>query len=328
MVFLIIGLGSMGKRRIRNLLANGEKDIIGFDLSEERRKEAEEKHGIKTIGDLSTLSSDQYDALIISTPPNKHGDYIRKALEEKKHFFVEHTTSDDAYDEAIAMPADGIVRAPSCTYRFFEPIKRMKALLESGRIGKLLAYDYHLGQYLPDWHPWEDYRTVYFSKKETSAIREMMPFEQTWLTWLVGAPVRDVRGHITKISDLDMDADDYLSASLVYANGVRASLLIDVLSRKTTRSLQLIGSNGNMEWDWIGGTLRVYDATTKQEEVMDTKGGKAEEGYLNVEECYIEEIGTFLKAVRGEAKWPYTFEEDRGNLRALYELEKSGKTKA
>ena len=55
--FLQIGLGSMGKRRIRNLFANGEKKIIGFDPSPERRQETEEKYGIKTIKDLKKVES-------------------------------------------------------------------------------------------------------------------------------------------------------------------------------------------------------------------------------------------------------------------------------
>ena len=38
---LQVGLGSMGKRRIRNLQELGIKDIIGFDPKEERRKEAQ-----------------------------------------------------------------------------------------------------------------------------------------------------------------------------------------------------------------------------------------------------------------------------------------------
>ncbi|MCR4256591.1 MAG: Gfo/Idh/MocA family oxidoreductase, partial [Candidatus Uhrbacteria bacterium] len=84
MRFLVIGLGSMGKRRIRNLLAHDERDIVGFDLSEERRKEVENEFNVKTVGDLADLATDAYDAIIISTPPNKHGDYIRKALKENK----------------------------------------------------------------------------------------------------------------------------------------------------------------------------------------------------------------------------------------------------
>lgn len=319
----------MGKRRIRNLLAHDERDIVGFDLSEERRKEVESEFNVKTVSDLVDLATDAYDAIIISTPPNKHGDYIRKALKENKHFFVEVTTSDDGYSEVLAAPKDdGIVRAPSCTYRFYAPIKEMKRQLDSGRIGKLLAFQHHMGQYLPDWHPWEDYRHVYFAKKETSAIREMFPFEQIWLSWLVGASVHSIAGFIGKVSDLDMDADDYLSAAVRYENGVVGNTMIDVVSRKPTRRLRLLGTEGVIDWELLSPTLRIYDAKTKETEDVPIDIGKPVEGYVTAEDMYVAEMGSFLRALRGEAPWPYSFEEDLRNLRALYDLEESGKTEA
>ena len=329
MRFLVIGLGSMGKRRIRNLLAHDERDIVGFDVSEERRNEVESEFNVKTVGDLADLATDAYDAIIISTPPNKHGDYIRKALNENKHFFVEVTTSDDGYDEVLTAPKDdGLVRAPSCTYRFYAPIKEMKRQLDSGRIGKLLAFQHHMGQYLPDWHPWEDYRHVYFAKKETSAIREMFPFEQIWLSWLAGASIDSVAGFIGKISDLDMDADDYLSAAVRYENGVIGNTMIDVISRKPTRRVRLLGTEGVIDWELSSPTLRIYDAKTKETEEVPIDMGKPVEGYVTAEDMYVAEMGTFLRALRGEAPWPYSFEEDLRNLRALYDLEQSGKTEA
>ena len=45
MIFLVIGLGSMGKRRVRCLQTLQIKDIIGFDLREDRRLEAKNKYG-------------------------------------------------------------------------------------------------------------------------------------------------------------------------------------------------------------------------------------------------------------------------------------------
>jgi predicted dehydrogenase len=93
--FLIIGLGSMGKRRIRNLHFNNQRWIIGYDIRPDRRREAKERYGIKIIDDLKKLSEKDFDAIIISTPPGNHGDYIRLALENQKHFFVEHPTNDD-----------------------------------------------------------------------------------------------------------------------------------------------------------------------------------------------------------------------------------------
>ena len=49
MKLLVIGLGSMGKRRVR-LLKEYDKNIevIGLDKQEKRRKEAEDLHSIKT----------------------------------------------------------------------------------------------------------------------------------------------------------------------------------------------------------------------------------------------------------------------------------------
>src|SRR3989338_8253785 len=122
MRFLIVGLGSMGKRRIRNLLANGEKDIAGFDIRADRNKEAKEKYGIRTLDRLDEISPKDFDVLIISTSPGAHGDYIRYALKHKKHFFVEHPTSDEGYKEIFANK-DKTVKAPSCTFLFNPAIK-------------------------------------------------------------------------------------------------------------------------------------------------------------------------------------------------------------
>ena len=96
----------------------------------------------------------------------------------------------------------------------------IKTILDEDTIGKILAFQYHMGQYLPDWHPWEDYRDVYFSKKDTSACREMVPFELIWLNWLMDSQVEDISGTITKVSNLDMDADDIALATLKYKNGI------------------------------------------------------------------------------------------------------------
>ncbi|MEK7116244.1 MAG: Gfo/Idh/MocA family oxidoreductase [Patescibacteria group bacterium] len=324
MRFLVIGLGSMGKRRIRNLFANDEKDVVGFDVSADRRKEAEEKHGIKTVADIIAVASNEYDAMIISTPPNLHAPYIKKALDDRTHFFVETTTSDEMLKEAIAASGDGIIRAPSCTFRHFAPIKMIKRMVEEGKIGKVLAYDYHLGQYLPDWHPWEDYRNVFFSKKETGACRELFPFELCWINWLVSSPVSDVTGFLAHISDLDMEADDILSASLVHGNDVRGNVLIDVISRKPLRTLTLMGSEGVIEWDWMASEVRVKLAS-KETEIIAIEKGKTEEGYIIVEEMYVEEIKAFLDAIRGISTYPYTFEDVLRNLETLSALEDSAK---
>src|SRR5436190_1017169 len=76
-----------------------------------------------------------------------------------------------------------------------------------GTIGRPLAFTHHVGQYLPDWHPWEDYRTFYVSRRATGAAREIVLFELNWLSSLFG-PVTAVTGMKAKLSSLEADIDD------------------------------------------------------------------------------------------------------------------------
>lgn len=325
--FLIVGLGSMGKRRIRNLFANNEKDIIGYNPSPERRKEAEEKYGIKTVDDFKKVSPKDFDALIISSPPNTHGEYIRYAISQKKHFFVEHPTNDDGYAEIFRNKDSGIVMAPSCTFRHYEPVKMIKKILDENKIGKILAFQYHMGQFLPDWHPWEDYRKVYFSKKETGACREMLPFELIWLNWLIGSRPESINGIISKASDLDMNADDIILANIKYENGVFGNVLIDVISRKPARTLRILGADGVLDWERFDHEIKIYNAASKLTETISVPKGNPEKGYVNEEEMYNDEIKAFLDAIKDGAEYPFSFEENFKNLKTLFALEKASDPK-
>ncbi|MFH1583260.1 MAG: Gfo/Idh/MocA family oxidoreductase [Candidatus Falkowbacteria bacterium] len=323
--FYIVGLGSMGKRRIRNLFVNGEKDIVGFDIRPDRQAEAKKKYGIKVVEKFKDLSPKDFDAMIISTSPEAHGDYIRFALKHKKHFFIEHPTSDDGYSE-ILKNHDNIIKVPSCTFLYYTPVKMIKKFLDEGKIGKILALQYHMGQYLPDWHPWEDYRDVYFSKKKTGACREMLAFEMIWLNYLMNSQVKQISGNIAKLTELDMTADDIYLANLKYKNGILGNVIVDVISRKPFRTLRVLGSRGVLEWERLDSIIKIYDAKSKKSKKIIVPKGHPETGYLNEEEMYNDEIKAFLDAIRGKKIYPHTFKDNYQLLQTLFALEKSSQS--
>ena len=324
--FLVIGLGSMGKRRIRNLLFHGQRLICGYDTRPDRRLEAKRKYGIDIIADLKKISAEDFDAMVISTPPDQHGDYIRLALKLNKHFFVEHPTSDDGYKEIFSNKNLSIVKAPSCTLRYYLPIKMIKNILDQGKIGKILAFQYHAGQYLPDWHVYEDYRKVYFSKKTTGACREIFPFELIWLNWISGSRVKEVRGFFNKVSNLQMKADDIILATVKYNNGILGTIIIDAIARKPYRTLRVLGSDGTLDWERFDSGIKLYSAKSKKTKTITVPKGHQQTGYINEEEMYNDEIMTFLKAISGKLKYPHNFADSRQLLNTLYALEKSQQT--
>jgi len=326
--FLVVGLGSMGKRRIRNLQYLKAGEIIGFDLREGRRREAEEKYNVKTFGGFEEALSENPDAVIISTPPDLHIKYALIAAQNDIHFFTEASVVSDGMDELIRLIRNKkIVAAPSCTMRFHPAIRKIKELVNSELIGKSLVFTYHSGQYLPDWHPWEDYRKFYVARRATGAAREIVPFELVWLTWVFGS-VDTVSCMKGKVSDLDVDIDDVYQVLLKFREGILGHLLVDVVARAPTRVFRLLGSRGTIEWDWNRKVVRVYDAEKKAWEDYPVDEGKPEKGYIVGEGMYIEEMRAFLTAIKGGKKYPYTFEEDRKILHLLCTAEKSSDTGA
>ena len=149
--FYVIGLGSMGKRRIRNLLALRvpSTKIFGFDPDRKRCREAEKMFGVKTETDFERgFASWKPSVFIVSTPPDKHSKYFLFAAKRKIHFFVEVTTVDDGYQKLLPLLTPSFVAAPSATFRYAPGVLKLREIIEKGVIGKPLFFQHYLGQYL------------------------------------------------------------------------------------------------------------------------------------------------------------------------------------
>lgn len=326
MKFLVIGLGSMGRRRIRCLQRLGFKDIIGFDPKETRRAEAQQKHGIVVVGDWAAAKATPVDAWIISTPPDTHIGYGLQATEAKTAFFAEASVPHPQSGELIArLKKTGIVGAPSCTMRYYPGPRRIKQIVEVSAIGRPLAFTYQTGQYLPDWHPWESYKDFYASKRVTGACREIVPFELAWLVHIFG-PVSRISCLKGKVSDLDADIDDVYQLLLGFERNLIGHLMADVLARPAVRLFRLVGTTGTLDWDHGGRRLRHYDAVSQSWSEKSLEVGTVEPGYIHADEPYVAELADFVAAVRGKQPWPFSFEDDERILNLLVRAETSDNT--
>lgn len=327
MNFAVIGLGSMGKRRIRSLLSLGEKNIIGIDIREDRRRNSEAEYGIRTYEKLEDIQKmSDINAFIISVPPEMHMKYAHYAIDHNIHSFIEASVVNENMLELIkkSETKPSIKVCPSCTLKFHPSIKLIKKIVDENGIGKLSNFSYHSGQYLPDWHPWERIEDYYVSKRTTGACREIVPFELTWLNWVFGEP-NNVFGYKAKTIDLDVDIDDVYAITLQYNSGVLGTLLVDVVSRVATRKITVNGEYGQIFWDWNKKNVEVYDAREKRLITYGEPEGMAATGYNKniIEEMYIDEIKSFIDAITGESIFPNSLVNDYQILHYLYEIENS-----
>src|SRR5688572_6064219 len=104
---LVVGLGSMGKRRVRDLLALKAGEVIGFDPRADRREETTALYGVRTHATFEEAMADDPAALVISTPPSTHVAYALRAARAGKHFFTEASVVNDGLEELIDLCRQG-----------------------------------------------------------------------------------------------------------------------------------------------------------------------------------------------------------------------------
>lgn len=317
MSIAIVGLGSMGKRRIRNLYALGEREMVGVDSRADRREEAAKILGVRTVSSLEEALTPDVTAVVVSTPPDQHDGPALAAARLGKHVFMEASVFETGFDELEALQrARGLVIAPSCTMKFHPAIRTAKRVIDSGEIGRVVAFTHHCGQHLKLWHPWEQYQEFYVSRRETGGCREMVPFELVWLTWLCGnvESVSSLRG---QVGELGVDVDDVYQLLLRFESGCLGHLLVDILQLAGNRHSRFVCTKGVITWNWDRRSLHVYRADGTWREYPDVYTQTTLEGF------YIDEMATFLAATRGTEVWPHSLAEDRRILGLLLAAEAS-----
>jgi predicted dehydrogenase len=323
MRILVVGVGSMGRRRLRNLRYIGTTDLAAFEPIAARRTEVSREFGVPVFATLAEGLEWAPDALVISTPPDRHAEYALAAANAKMAFFTEASVVPDGMNAVYAaVHANGSLAAPSCTMRFHPAVKLMRERIAAGAIGRPLAFVHHVGQYLPDWHPWEDYRAFYAARRETGAARELVPFELNWLTYLFGSII-ELNCFRAKLSQLECEIDDIYSAVLHFESGVQGAMVIEALSRPGIRRARIIGEEGTLEWDWAAGAVREWRSVDSSWiEHADPPAVLGPGGAWVAENMYIEEMRCYLRAIElGQEQWPLSLAEDRALLNVLLEME-------
>lgn len=314
MKFLIIGLGSMGQRRIRCLQHLKYFDIYGYDIDRKKIQKVKKKYNIQVDTDLKKLSLINFDAMIISTDPKYHMKYAYLAFKKKTPFFIEASvTNKNKIQNLIKLnKVQKNLIYPSCTMIFNDSIMEIKKIINSGLIGKIYFAKYHVGQYLPDWHPWENIKNFYVGRKETNGCKELIPFELNWITNIFGKP-KLLNSYKKKLSNLKIDFPDIQNFNISLNKNVYFDITIEIMSRpQATRELQIIGSEGKIILSFDQGLMKYKNIKMKKFKVFPFNKGKITKGYINSEMPYIREFKQLIKSIKFNKQeiFPHSLEKD------------------
>lgn len=320
---MVVGLGSMGKRRIRLLQQISSRfRICGVDQQEGRRREVAQLYGIMCYSSISEAFSAQApDVGFVCTSPLAHSSIIRELLMLKMHVFTEINLVSDGYEENMKLAAEqDRVLFLSSTFLYRNDIQYMIQQCS----GKKMDYIIHSGQYLPDWHPWESYKNFFVGQVRTNGCREILAIDLPWIIAAFGK-VTDIHTRKSKNSSLDLDYEDNYIISFEHENGSKGVFVCDLLSRKAGRSAEIFSEDIYLEWRGTPDSLMQYNDSTGKPMFVETYtkplDHRAEYASNIIENAYKEEIETFFGVIEGRISARYTFADDLYTIDIINRIE-------
>ena len=324
MKIIVIGLGSMGKRRIRLLSEHKDIELFGIDSQQSRCDEVKEKFGIKCYACIAeAVESEHPDAAVISTSPLSHAAIIKECLQSNLHVFTEINLVSDGYEENMNLAKEkGLTLFLSSTFLYQAETLKIIEKVKSSNVSKL-NYIYHVGQYLPDWHPWESYNNYFIGNPRTNGCREILTIDLPWIVTAFG-DIKYLQVLKSKNTDLNIDYNDNYLIMLEHETGAKGVFAADVVARKAVRHFEVFGEDLHVTWDGTPETLIGYDLDKKEDvALLADLSTEHIEGYSNLidENPYRDELNAFLAAVVENKKPMWDFEKDLALLEVINKIE-------
>jgi predicted dehydrogenase len=309
MKILIAGLGSIGRRHLRNLLSLGQTEVLLYRTYRSTLPE-HDLAGLPATGDLGQALAWKPQAVIVANPTALHLDVAIPAVQAGCHLLLEKPVSHsmervDQLEKVVAQQGVGVL--VGFQFRFHPGLQQVKGLLDSGAIGRPLSARAAYGEYLPGMHPWEDYRGSYSSRADLGGgVILTLCHPLDYLRWLLGE-VEAVWAFAGQLNEFGLQVEDTAEIGLRFSQGAFGSVHLDYNRRPPQHSLEIVGSLGAIRWDNTDGTVQVYRAES------DWQRTPAPPGFER-NAMYLAEMEHFLAVMRGEVRPACTLQD---GVRAL-----------
>lgn len=309
---LFAGLGSIGQRHVRNLrtLLGNDVDILAYrttrqspflnpDMTAHSDIDLETAYGIRSFASLADALQEKPDAVFVTNPNALHLSIAIAAAREGCHLFIEKPVAHTLHgvDELIEIvERKQLVALVGYQFRFHPGLQLIKSSIEDGQLGLLAAAHIVNGEYLPAWHPYEDYRNSHPAKRELGGgCLSIQTHELDYALWFFGIPrnVYAVGGHL---SSLDVDVEDSVSVLMeceFRGRPLPVHIHLDYLQQPPQRTCEIYGDAGKVRYDYYANLVEIHNTAT----------GKADAhrfGAFQRNQMFVNELKHFFSCIRGE----------------------------
>ena len=313
MKILIVGLGSIGQRHLRNIhtlledkaqlsayRSRKESTVLTEDMVVEQGAVLDQKYEYSSFDTLEDALADSPEVVFVCNPTSLHMPIALAAAEQGCHLFIEKPLSHNlkGVKNLISLVEEkNLVAYVGFQLRFHPCFLQLKKLLNEEKSGSILSVHLESGEYLPGWHKWEDYRRTYAARKNLGGgVVLTQMHEIDYALALFGPPenVYALGGHL---SSLDLDVEDVVDVLMEFPHKERKLPVffhMDYLQRPPSRKCRVIGEKGTITMDLISRNVVFIDHNGNEERF-------AYEDFQR-NQLFLDELKHFFACIHGEEK--------------------------
>lgn len=287
---VVVGGGSIGKRHISNLRKLGRTDL--YCLRREYDSRFEDENGVKVITSIEQVGNQKIDAVFICSPTALHLEGIKYAVKLNASVFMEKPLTHSLNDLLEAKSILSTYQRPffiGFMLRYHPVVKKVKEIIDSRELGKVYSARFEFGSYLPYWHPWEDYKISYASRRDLGGgVINTITHELDLIQFLFGEPI-SIYTQARNLDKLGVEVEEIAEGILEYNDKI-VTLHLDYLQKDYDRNIKILFDDGKIIWNWHENELHIL----KHKEPL--KVYKVPESF-QVNDLYIDELKDFLNVV-------------------------------
>ena len=274
------GMGSIGKKHLKNLVKILNERKIEFEIDVIKRKkelDKEVKEYINNIYKIDEFTPSFYNIIFIVNDTSVHIETLNLMKDYSNNFFIEKPLSLNLNGFELKNYKNKKIYI-ACPMRYSSVMDYLKKNIDFTKVYSVRAI---CSTYLPDWRPTIDYRNNYSAKKELGGgVTLDLIHEWDYLTYLIGFPEK-IFNLNKKVSHLEINSDD-LSIYIADYRDKLVELHLDYFGRTPTRKAEFFLKEGTIVGDFIENSV-----------ILENK----EKIILPKEDIYLNEMNSFFNII-------------------------------
>ena len=287
---LLIGLGSIGKRHLQNLISLGYQNVSIVSRSGNLPTEFANLPVFTNLEEA--LDKISFHTAIICTPTAQHVQGLQKLLKYKvQSIYLEkpagHNKESYQYLQSLINKTQSKI-VVGYDLHFDLGLQKVKELIIKEAVGKPVSINATVGQYLPDWRPQEDYtKGMSASISKGGGVMLDLIHEFDYLYWLMGT-ANTIAAQSVHSNSLNIETEDAAEVLLKFESGIIGTIHLDYLQPQLVRNCTITCTAGTVFWDITLSEVKWIN-TKKETDQFSYAGFERNERFKQIMQTFLED---------------------------------------